>query len=375
MDAIQRHRRRLAAAVNPRVKLAVKAAFAAGVAWQLAALFPDSVSQYAYYAPLGAVLAMYPTVASSLRAGAQTMLGVAIGAGVAIAVDVILPTNGLTVALLVGGGICAGLVKWLGEQRSWVPITALFVFTIGEPGSLSYAIGFVLLTLIGVVVGTIVNFLVFPPLHLRESRRAVRALQDIVSEQLLDLAEGLENEEVPDRETWEQRTREVAPTVSSMHHALSDLASSTRGNPRARRYREDTARQERRGQAFRRMALLVEDLVNVLTEVEQADVPALPFDDMVRLRCAAAMRRLADLAASWDADGDATDGEDVDAKVAAACQALEELEDAVVADPRSGGSDPFVAGSVVTTLRRCLGALVVCGGPTAIEQDQARLFR
>jgi uncharacterized membrane protein YgaE (UPF0421/DUF939 family) len=374
MEAIRQHRQRLAAAVDPRVKLAVKAALAAGVSWQLAQLFPVSISQYAYYAPLGAVLAMYPSVASSLKAGAQTVLGVILGAGIALAVDVFLPTNGMTVALLVGGGICAGLIRWLGEQRSWVPITALFVFTIGEPGSLAYAAGFVGLTLVGVAVGTAVNFLVFPPLHLRESRQAVQALQEIVSEQLEDLAEGLEHSEVPDREIWEERTRAVAPTVSTMHHALSHLASSTRGNPRARRHRDDTARQARRGHAFQRMALLVEDLVNVLAEVEQTDVPALPFDDVVRLRCALAMRRLADLARSWDADNRAND-DDVEAKVTAACRALEELEDAVAADPSSGGSDPFVAGSIVTTLRRCLGALVVCGGPVAIERNRSRLFR
>jgi hypothetical protein len=109
--------------------------------------------------------------------------------------------------------------------------------------------------------------------------------------------------------------------------------------------------------------------------VEQSDVPALPFDDIVRLRCAVAMRRLAELARSWDADGDQADGDDVEAKVTAACHALEQLEDAVVADPGAGGSDPFAAGSIVTTLRRCLGALVVCGGPVAIEQHRARLFR
>jgi uncharacterized membrane protein YgaE (UPF0421/DUF939 family) len=360
--------------VEPRVKLAVKAAFAAGVAWQLAQLFPDPISRYAYYAPLGAVLAMYPTVASSLQAAAQTVLGVVLGAVIALTVDVFLPTNALTVALLVGGGILAGLLGWVGEQRSWVPITALFVFTIAEPESVPYAAAFVVLTLVGVGVGTTVNFLVFPPLHLRESRRAVRALQEIVCEQLEELAEGMEHNEVPDPGSWEWRTRAVAPTVSTMHHALSDLARSTRGNLRARRHREDAARHERRGQAFQRMALLVEDLVTVLAEVEQSDVPALPFDRIVRLHCAVAMRRLADLARAWDADSDA-DPADLEARVRAAYQAIEEVEDAVSADPSSGGSDPFVAGGIVTTLRRCLGALVVGGGPPAIEQNRSRLFR
>lgn len=374
MDAARFRWHMLSDVVEPRVKLAVKAALAAGVAWQLAQLFPDSIAAYAYYAPLGAVLAMYPTVASSLQAAAQTVLGVVLGAVIALTVDLFLPTNALTVALLVGAGILAGLLRWLGEQRSWVAITALFVFTIADPESVSYPVAFAVLTLVGVSVGTTVNFLVFPPLHLRESRRAVRALQDIVCAQLAELAEGMEHNEVPDPDNWERRTRALAPTVSTMHHALSDLARSTRGNLRARRHRADAARHERRGQAFQRMALLVEDLVHVLAEVERADVPALPFDRTVRLHCAAAMRRLADLAGAWEPDSDA-DPADLDAAIQAAYEAVERLEDAVSADPGYGGSDPFVAGSVVTTLRRCLGALVVGGGPPAIEQNRARLFR
>jgi uncharacterized membrane protein YgaE (UPF0421/DUF939 family) len=354
---------------GPRVKLALKAALAAGVAWQLAQLVPGSIAQYAYYAPLGAVLAMYPTLVSSVRAAGQTVLGIVLGATIAHAVDHFLPANAFTVALLLGAGILAGGLRWLGEQRSWVPMTALFVFTIGEPGSISYVAGYVGLTLLGVVVGTLVNFLVFPPLHLRQSEEALRQLRDIVCDQLEDLAEGLEHNEAPDEEGWRRRTRSVSPMVSSMRQALSDLDTSERGNPRARRYRRLTREQERQGQAFQRMALLVEDLVTLLTEVEEQHVAALPFNNRTRLECAAAMRRLADLARSWGGDGD------VDPAITAACDAVERLERSVAEDPNSGDADPFVAGSMVTTLRRCLGAMVACGGSDAVAAHQARLFR
>ncbi len=358
--------------IGQRAKLAAKAALAAGIAWQATELFPSSIERYAYYAPLGAVLAMYPTLVSSLRAAVQTVLGILIGATIALVVDLFLPTSSLTIALLIGAGILAGTLTWLGEQRSWVPITALFVFTISDPGSISYAVGYVGLTLIGVTIGTAVNFLLLPPLHLRQSRQTLQSLQDIVSDQLQDIAEGLENNERPDTDDWERRTRQLSPMVSTMHEALSNLSSSARGNPRAWRHRHDTERQERQGEAFQRMALLVEDLVSLLAEVEGHDVPALPFNDKVRLEAAAAMRRLADLTRGW------TEGiteAELDRLITAAADAVVRLEDSVVEDPRSGGSDPFVAGSVVTTLRRCLGAMITSAGRSSVEKHRSRLFR
>ena len=355
--------------LSARAKLAAKAALAAGISWQLALLFPSSVDQYAYYGPLGAVLAMYPTVASSAQAAAQTVLGLFLGATSALAVDLLLPTTAMTVALLIGLGMLAGALKWVGEQRAWVPIAALFVFTIADPGSVSYVVGLVGLTLIGVTVGTVVNLLVFPPLHLRESRRALRALQDVVSEQLDDIAEGLERNEVPDPDDWERRTRAMSPTVSTMHQALHDRVRSARGNPRARRYRQDSEDQHRQARALQRVALLVEDLVGVLAETEGQNVPALPFDERARFECAAATRRLAELARAF------ADGTQQGESRGAAYEALERLETSVAGDPLAGGSDPFVVGSIVTTLRRCLGALAGGGGAWAITQDRPAPFR
>lgn len=353
----------------PRLQLTLKAALAAGISWQLALLFPSSVEEYAYYAPLGAVLAMYPTVSSSVHAAMQTVLGILLGASIALGVDAVISANALTVALVIGAGILVGALKWLGEQRGWVPLTALFVFTIGDPGSPSFVVGYVVLTLIGAGVGTLVNLLVFPPLHLRQSRRALSALQEVVIDQLEDLADGLEQNEHPDPEAWQQRTLGISPAVSTMRGALADLDLSRRSNPRARRYQQTSDRQARQAQAFSRLARLVEDLVDLFEETEQQDVPALPFNDKVRFDAAAAMRRLATLAQVWVDEGE------VDAATDAACDSLERLENAVVADSRSGGADPFVASSVVTLLRRCLGALVNCGGDTAIARNRSRLFR
>jgi uncharacterized membrane protein YgaE (UPF0421/DUF939 family) len=351
----------------PHAKLAAKATLAAGLSWQIALLFPPAVEQYAYYGPLGALLAMYPTVQSSLRAALQTMLGVLLGASIAFVVDLWLPTNPLTVALLLGGGVLAGALRWLGEQRTWVPIAALFVFTIADPGSVSYATGYVCLTLIGVVCGTVVNCVVFPPLHLRQSRRALQALQGVVTEQLEDIADGMEHNEAPDPDDWARRTRALSPTVSSMHQALTDLRRSARRNPRARRYRTLTDEHARQAHAFERVALLVEDLVDVLAEVEQQNVPALPLDRTVRRDCVVAMRQLAMCTRAF------AEGTEQRKAFEAADVALARLEESAAADPHAGGSDQFVVGTVITTLRRCLSAMAVDSEGFTLQRTGSRV--
>jgi hypothetical protein len=58
----------LSAAVSgPRLQLAAKAGLAAGLAFLIAPMMPGAAAQYPYYAPLGALVAMYENVAGSMR--------------------------------------------------------------------------------------------------------------------------------------------------------------------------------------------------------------------------------------------------------------------------------------------------------------------
>lgn len=114
---------------------------------------------------------------------------------------------------------------------------------------------------------------------------------------------------------------------------------------------------------------MVEDLVDLFAEVEQEDIPALPFNRRTRMQCARAMRELARLTKGSPHEG-CSDG-----AVSAACSAVDELHESLAEDPSAGGSDPFVAGSIVTVLRRCLGAIASCGGPTAVARNRSLLFR
>ncbi len=56
-----------------RLLLAAKTAVAAALAWYLAPFVPFAQSEYSYYAPLGVLVSMYPTVARSASSGVQAL--------------------------------------------------------------------------------------------------------------------------------------------------------------------------------------------------------------------------------------------------------------------------------------------------------------
>lgn len=116
---------------RPRVLLAAKTAFAASIAWYIAPYLPFTDAQYSYYAPLGAVISMYPTIMRSLRTGLQALLALAVGAALAFAVIWMPIPHVASVAIVVGIGVLIAGWRVLGDSRNWVPIAALFVLLIG----------------------------------------------------------------------------------------------------------------------------------------------------------------------------------------------------------------------------------------------------
>lgn len=93
---------------NPRFGMAVRDAAAASVSWGLVTALPGFAADYPYYAPLGAVIATSTTVAGSMRQSWQTVAAIALGAGLALAIDQLLGRNLGTVAAVVGIGVLFG---------------------------------------------------------------------------------------------------------------------------------------------------------------------------------------------------------------------------------------------------------------------------
>ncbi|WAP53033.1 aromatic acid exporter family protein [Arthrobacter sp. ATA002] len=144
-----------------RIQLAIKAALAVGIAWSLAPLVPGIASQYPYYAPLGALVSMYPTVSGSAKAGIQTLIGLVTGMGLALIALVFGGPSVWTIALIVGLGVLLAGIPRLGAGKDYLPVAALFVLVLGGDDPDGYSLGYAVQMLVGVAVGLTVNAVVF----------------------------------------------------------------------------------------------------------------------------------------------------------------------------------------------------------------------
>jgi hypothetical protein len=222
----------LALVASPRVLLAVKSALAAALAWWVAPHVPGVAADYPYYAPLGALVTMYSTVAASLRQGLQTLLGLVVGIGLAALVVGLGHTSVLTVALVIGVGVLLAGLPFLGAGRDWVPMAGLFVLLIGGADSESYSLGYVVQMLVGIVIGLAVNLVVVPPLHTGAARRRLDSLREALADRADDLAGVLDAPWPLADHEWE-RSMEALPATQARVRATVDLADDSRRlNPR-----------------------------------------------------------------------------------------------------------------------------------------------
>jgi uncharacterized membrane protein YgaE (UPF0421/DUF939 family) len=366
MDAVRRTRAWPGAlgrvwARHPRLGLAVKAALAAAIAWAVAQVLPGPAGDYPYYAPLGALLATTTTLAGSAREAVQTVSAVAVGAGVALAVDVLAQANLVTIAVVVGVGVLLAGWRVLGSAGSWVPTAALFVLILGGQDPWNYVLGYAGLLLVGALVGIAVTA-AFPPLPLAPSELELGRLRDTLAAQLDDLADGLRQAGPPTEDEWRERQHAISPVLAQMRAAVQQTDESRRGNRRASRYRLDAERQYAQAEALERLALMIADLTQLVAETERAGVPAVALGPSLRPPAAAALAALADAlrsVAGASADPDPT---------RTGYAVLHTLEAHVRHSRATTDDDLFVASSIVVALRRCLSAVV----PEELAREEAR---
>jgi hypothetical protein len=217
---------------GPRVLLALKTALAVSLAWVVAQRMPGTIDEYPYYAPLGALSAMYPTVLGSVRTGLQTVAGLALGILLAAGVLLVGSPNLVTIGLAVGIGVLLSGVRRLGAGAEYVPMAALFVLIVGGQDAGSYSLGYLVQMAVGVAIGLVVNVAVFPPLDFRTARLQLDRLQGVVVDYLGDVAGELASPGSTAGRDWAQRNHELARLTGEVREAVDASALSARGNPR-----------------------------------------------------------------------------------------------------------------------------------------------
>ena len=255
---------------EPWVQRGVRAALAAALAWQVAVLLPPPLAQYAYYAPLGAVIAVHPTVADSASAAWRTVLAILLGFGLAVAVqELTTPVPGaLTIALIVA--LAVGIEQWrlLREHASWVSFAAVLMLTVGTADPARYAVGYAGLTLLGAAIGVGVTTVLFPPLQLTAAVRSIATTRALLAGHLQEIASGVRRGEIPTPAVWARRGRELGAALDRMRAAESVVERARRANPRARRWGGPAARIREQSRALDRVAVLVDDLTRLVVEFE-----------------------------------------------------------------------------------------------------------
>lgn len=225
--------RGLAAAVTPdRLVLAGKGAAAAMIAWLAARLLPGFLDDYAYYAPFGAVVAMMPSAVDSLRTGLHTLLGLGLGGGLAVLAYLSgLPALATVPIVVIVAILVAGLMP-IGPGRDYVPVAAIFVLMSSGGDPEMFGTAYVVLTGMGLVIGTVVHLAILPPLRTLPLERRLEALRAAAASLLDDLAAQLEDAAQP-AVSMEERAAGLQRAVDDAQSALTDAQRTRRANVRA----------------------------------------------------------------------------------------------------------------------------------------------
>lgn len=255
---------------EPWVQRGVRAALAAALAWQAALLLPPGIAEYAYYAPLGAVIAVHPTVADSATAAWRTVLAILLGFALAVGVYELTRAvpDALTIALIVA--LAIGIEQWrlLREQASWVSFAAVLMLTVGTADPGEYALRYAGLTLLGAAIGVLVTTVLFPPLQLTTAVRRIGTTRTLLARHLQDISVGLRRGEVPTPAQWVRRGQDLEASLDLMRAAERVVERARRANPRARRWGGAAASVREQSRALDRVAVLVDDLTMLVVEFE-----------------------------------------------------------------------------------------------------------
>lgn len=289
---------------RPRVALAVKAALAACLAWVVAQQLPGVAAEYPYYAPMGAVIATHPTLTSSLRESAQSIAGILLGGGIALAASDLLPAGPAVLALVIALAVLVGGLPWLGDQRSWVPIAALFVLVIGSGGERAdYVVAYAGLTLLGAAIAVVVNWLL-PSLPVNAASRSTDQLREALAEQLHTAADRVDPA-APSGARGEAGagvSTQVQPLLSAMRVAVEEAAEASRANRLAGRYQAELDAEFRLARELERVAFLVQDLTSLVRE-DPWERSGRPLEITLRAPLAEALHAVAEVLATVGPDG------------------------------------------------------------------------
>lgn len=292
--------------LGPAALFAAKTTLASGFSWFVAAnLLGNNIP---VFAPLAAVLTVQVTVWESVSRGLQRVLGVVVGVLVAYGFARLAGINAWSITLVIFVSLIAGRALRLGAQGSiQVPVSALLVLVLGASTS-GYAIDRVVDTAIGAGVGSLVNLIVVPRTHLRETQGEVQGFAGELAALLRDFAASMALPRI-DPAAYLERARQLSDKAAATARAVQHTETAVRWNPRGRR---DRAAVERLRGAISALGVVerpVRGIARALADAPEGWCPpievARPLNEM--------LLRVADELEAWAARATSATGQPEDA--------------------------------------------------------------
>lgn len=255
-----------------------KSAVATIAAWLVAGwLIPGPLP---VFAAIAALLVVQPSLNQSVAKAIERSVGVVAGVVIASALALAFGQATWVVLLAVAAALAvAWLLRMTTGTANQVAISALLVLSLGAatPG---YAVDRVLETLIGALIGFVVNLVFVPPLALAPAQRAVDALGGEVAASLDRLAGALESPRSSAQlEELMITARLLRPMVQTASDAIASAAESLTLNPRGRRRREELQRLEA---TLARLSPIVTQVIGMTRAVYDPYEPSLAEEPTVR---------------------------------------------------------------------------------------------
>jgi uncharacterized membrane protein YgaE (UPF0421/DUF939 family) len=214
----------------------LKTSVAAILAWLLSNLLLGQ--PLPIFAAIAALLVVQPSVNQSLAKGIERSVGVVLGVVLAYGAGMLFGhSSWIVLGIIVVSLLLAWALRLSPGSANQIPISAMLVLAIGvqTPG---YAVNRIIETVIGAIVGLIVNAVIVPPVLLTPAHDAVQGLASRVSLSLRGIAQSLrEPQTTAELAAMLENARALRPLKDSTADALDRAEESLMLNPRQGKHR------------------------------------------------------------------------------------------------------------------------------------------
>ncbi|MCU1513529.1 MAG: hypothetical protein JWO10_619, partial [Microbacteriaceae bacterium] len=256
----------------------VKTSIAAILAWLACNLLLNQ--PLPIFAAIAALLVVQPSVNQSLAKGVERSVGVVVGVLIAYGAAIVFGSSSwIVLGIIVVCLILAWALRLTPGSANQIPISAMLVLAIGShtPG---YAVNRIIETVIGAVIGLLVNVALVPPVLIGPAHDAVVSLATAVAETLSSLASALRAKtDRPALATMLANARALKDQQQRTADALTRAEESLMLNPRGGKHRV-VLRADRA--FFASLTVLTTRVLGMARAVHDNYDPGLPGDPVAR---------------------------------------------------------------------------------------------